>query len=114
MKLPTHIKTDPGATLAFRDGPLFVEFFLSKLIHFLPIILSLTEFFLQWDIKNLSFIKGWDQVCDIKTMGSNPNLNNLDSFITCPIAQLVIQPMNKRDRIYLYPYLSDPRVVFFF
>ena len=30
--------------------------------HFLLITLPLTEFFLWWDIKNLSFIKAWDQV----------------------------------------------------
>ena len=44
--------------------------FLSKYIHFLYITLSLTEFFLPWDIKNLSFIRSWNQVCDLswKTM----------------------------------------------
>ena len=36
--------------------------FLSKQVHFLPITLSLTEFFLWWDIKNLSFIMSWNQV----------------------------------------------------
>ena len=48
---------------------------------FLPITLSLTEFFLQWDIKNLSFINSWDQVCDLglKTMGSSPNLSSMVS-----------------------------------
>ena len=35
--------------------------FLSKLIHFLPITMSLTEFFLQRDIKNQGFIKSWHQ-----------------------------------------------------
>ena len=33
--------------------------------HFLPLSLFLTEFFLQWDIKNLSFIKSWDQAYDL-------------------------------------------------
>ena len=40
--------------------------FLSKLNHFLPITLSLTEFFLQRDIKNQGFIKSWHQVCDLR------------------------------------------------
>ena len=31
--------------------------------HFLPIHLSLTGFFLQWEIENLSFIRSWNQVC---------------------------------------------------
>ena len=40
------------------------------------ISLFLTEFILQWDIKNLNFIKSWDQVCDLnlKVMGSSPSL----------------------------------------
>ena len=37
----------------------------SKYIHCLPITLFLTEFFLWWDIKNLSLINSWIQVCDI-------------------------------------------------
>ena len=39
--------------------------FLSEQIHFLPITLSLIEFFLWWDIKNLNFIivgSGWVRV----------------------------------------------------
>ena len=45
--------------------------FLSELIHFLTLTLSLTEFFLQWDIKNLRFIRSWNQVCELtwKTVG---------------------------------------------
>jgi len=33
--------------------------------------LFLTDFFLQWDVKNLSFIRFWIQVCDLsgKTVG---------------------------------------------
>ena len=44
--------------------------FFSEWIHFLSITLSLTEFFLWWDIKNLNFIRSWNQVCDFswKTM----------------------------------------------
>ena len=30
--------------------------------HFLPITVSLTEFILGWDIKNLRFIRSWSQV----------------------------------------------------
>ena len=39
--------------------------------HFLPVHLSLTEFFLQWEIENMSFIRSWNQVCvhRWKTMG---------------------------------------------
>ena len=33
----------------------------SEQIHLLPIALSLTEFFLQWDIKNLNFIRSWNE-----------------------------------------------------
>ena len=33
----------------------------SEQIYLLPITVSLTEFFLQWDIKNLSFIRSWNQ-----------------------------------------------------
>ena len=33
----------------------------SEQIHLLPIALCLTEFFLQWDIKNLSFTRSWNQ-----------------------------------------------------
>ena len=49
--------------------------FLSDFFYFLPITLSLTEFFLRWDIKNLSLVKSWDEVCDHswKTVGSSHN-----------------------------------------
>ena len=33
----------------------------SKQIYLLPIAVSLTEIFLQWDIKNLSFIRSWNE-----------------------------------------------------
>ena len=57
----------PKAVLAFWDGLHSVYGMCISLnkSHFLPITLSLTEFFLRWDIKNLSFIKSWDQVCDL-------------------------------------------------
>ena len=45
--------------LALRDGPHSWSVFLSEpeQTHFLTITLSLTEFFLQCEIKNLSFIR---------------------------------------------------------
>ena len=64
--------------LTFWDGPhCLCGVFLSKETHFLPITLSLTEVFLQWDIKNLSFIKSWDQMCELscETVCSSPNLS---------------------------------------
>ena len=36
--------------------------FLFEWIHFLAVALRLTEFFLQWNIKNLNFIKARDQL----------------------------------------------------
>ena len=41
-----------------------------------PVTLSLNEFFLRQDIKNLSFFKSWNQMCDLswKTMGFWPGL----------------------------------------
>ena len=58
-------------TLAFLPGPLspfetdrvlYMECVpLNKYIYFLPITLSLTESFLGWDTKNLSFNKSWHQ-----------------------------------------------------
>ena len=48
---------------ALRDGPHSWSVFLSEpeQTHFLTITLSLTEFFLQCEIKNLSFIRYWNQ-----------------------------------------------------
>ena len=67
MKLPTPIKTDnpvPWCLPHLLRWPTLClwSVFLSKQIHFLPITLSLAEFFLQWDVKNLSFTKSWNQV----------------------------------------------------
>ena len=53
-----------AATHAFRDGPVCgVGFFLNKFISYLSLCLSLNSF--CDDIKKLSFIKSWDEVCDI-------------------------------------------------
>ena len=51
--------------------------FLAKYIHFLPITLSLTGFFLWWDIKNLSFglpmwYGGRESACQCRGHESSP------------------------------------------
>lgn len=57
-----------------------VCFFLNK-IH-LPVNFSLTEFFLRWDVKSLSFIKSWDQVwSQLKDHGFESQ-SELHCFIT--------------------------------
>ena len=45
--------------------------FLSEQIYFLPTPFSFTELFLWWAIKNLNYIRFWNQVCDLswKIMG---------------------------------------------
>ena len=70
-----------GAALAFWDGPYSVEC-ISRKIHFLPISLSLTELFLWWDFKKLSFIKSWNSVWyQLKDHGSSPNLSYMVSVV---------------------------------
>ena len=67
MKFTQLIKTNHakfGGTLTLFHGPHSVEcaslwIWINPL---LTITLSLTEFFLSWDIKNLSFIRSWNQV----------------------------------------------------
>ena len=68
MKLPNPQKL----TVPFhgRTGPLqglysclwSVLLSESEWINFLPVTMSLSEFFLPWDIKNLSSIRSWNQV----------------------------------------------------
>ena len=48
-------------TLCYGLHSWSVLFSESKQIYLLSITVSLTEFFLQWNIKNLSFIKSWNQ-----------------------------------------------------
>ena len=48
-------------TLCYGLHSWSVLFSESKQIYLLSITVSLTEFFLQWNIKNLSFIKSWTQ-----------------------------------------------------
>ena len=52
-----------AATLTLCDAHTLWTVLLSesKQIYLLPITVSLTEFFLQWDIKNLSCIRSWNQ-----------------------------------------------------
>ena len=53
----------PDAAPASKmDHTLPWNMFLSQRIHLLPTSLPFPEFFLSWDIKNLNFIKSWDQV----------------------------------------------------
>ena len=82
----------PKATLAFWDRLHSVYgMYISKYPHFLPITLSLTEFFLWWDIKNLNSIKSWDQVCDFneKAIGLRPSLGL--SWVWVPIWDVQFQ-----------------------
>ena len=52
--------------------------FLSKEIHFIPVTLFPTEFFLLWSI-HLSFIKSWD--LNLKIIGSSLNLSCMVSLM---------------------------------
>ena len=61
MKLPTPIKTDNPLPLPSEMPTLC----LWSVLLTSYLLLCLTESFLQWDIKNLSFIKSWNQVCNL-------------------------------------------------
>ena len=81
---PAHKKLTTShfvATRALCDGPHFVEcaslwIWINPFLtyHFWWYLLSLTEFFLWWDVKNEGFIKSWDGACDLneKTVGFSP------------------------------------------
>ena len=70
----TYHVTFWGSTLILCNGPhsiwrVYFSLTLNKSTSYLW--LFLTDFLLQWDIKNLSFIRFWIQVCDLsgKTVG---------------------------------------------
>ena len=58
---------------------------LSKETHFLTITLTLTGFFLQWDIKNLSFIKSWNHRTQLEDHGFwSSSSSNLSYMLSLP------------------------------
>ena len=56
---------------------------LSKETHFLNITLALTDFFLQWDIKNLSLIKSWNHMCDLSWTTTGFGRVQVPIWVTC-------------------------------
>ena len=55
-------------------------------IYLLPITVSLTEFFLQCDIKNLSFIRSWNQAPWVLTgCESLPDVTDWPSTAQSPV-----------------------------
>ena len=52
--------------LSILNIPVYTCWSQTKQTHFLSITLSLSEFFLWWDVKNPSFIKSWNQVHELR------------------------------------------------
>ena len=56
---------------------------LSKETHFLNITLALPEFFLQWDIKNLSLVKSWNHMCNLSWKSMGFGWVQVSIWVTC-------------------------------